>query len=427
MVTDFEPIAENKSVTFYRPVSIPYGFFALGHYNEPTRNNLRGAYVLVARDNTSRDSPRPALKLPLDYNLIWMSLKERVYVWEPLPPVGYRALGFVVTICSNVGYHIEPDVQLVRCVREDLTLDAQHLVATNSTLTTHSKGVSVNPSFFFCGMDISCGDVLNLCCLKNSNLGATMPNLEQVKALIHHYGPTVYFHPDDVYLPSSVPWYFENSYSDDFKHGCLETAEVYVLVRPATGGAFTDIIMLICFPYAGLDTVTLKLFNLNIEMINKKAGEEVGHWEYFALRISNFDGQLWRVYLPDHSGNKLVEATCLEFIEGSNKPIIYSSKFRHASFPNAGTYIQGRLTNFGIGVKDEVAKSDMFIDTSKKYKIVVAEYLGDGAVVEPEWMRDVRHRSMLIQWTCFLYEFTGTSRDVLFNYLVHKHSMELTV
>ncbi|GJZ45604.1 retrovirus-related pol polyprotein from transposon TNT 1-94, partial [Tanacetum coccineum] len=158
MVRDFEPIWSstldgNKGVTFYKPVSIPYGFFALGHYNEPTHEQLRGAYVLVARDTTTRDSPRPPLKLPLDYNLISISLKEKVFVWEPIPPVGYRALGFVVTTCSNVGYQIEPDVQLVRCVQEDLTLDAQHLVATNCTLTTRSKGVSVNPSFFLIVME----------------------------------------------------------------------------------------------------------------------------------------------------------------------------------------------------------------------------------------------------------------------------------
>ncbi|GKC77436.1 putative vacuolar protein sorting-associated protein 62, partial [Tanacetum coccineum] len=218
---------------------------------------------------------------------------EKVFVWEPIPHVGYRALGFVVTTCSNVGYQIEPDVQLVRCFCKPI---------------------------IFSGANINCGDVLNLRYLKNSNLEATMPNLEQVKALIHHYGPTVYFHPDEVYLPSSVPWYFKNFSEEGVKHGCLKTAEVYVQVKPAIGGAFTDIDMLIFFLYVRLDTFSLKPFNLNIEMMNKKAGEKAGeyvvHWDHFTLRISNFDSQLWRVNFPDHSGKKLVEATCLEFIQG---------------------------------------------------------------------------------------------------------------
>ncbi|PWA52781.1 hypothetical protein CTI12_AA451130 [Artemisia annua] len=126
--------------------------------------------------------------------------------------------------------------------------------------------------------------------------------------------------------------------------------------------------------------------------MNKKVGEHVGHWERFTLRISNFDSHLWMVYFPflRESGKSGVEASCLEFVEGTNKPIVYSSKFRHASFPKAGLYIQGGPTKLGIGVMDHVGKSDMFIDASKKYQIIGAEYLGDGVVVEPGWMRELR-------------------------------------
>lgn len=64
-----------------------------------------------------------------------------------------------------------------------------------------------------------------------------MPVLEQIKVLIHHYGPTVYFHPHKVYLSSSVPWFLENLSQNGndhtfFKHGCLKTAEVNVQVKP---------------------------------------------------------------------------------------------------------------------------------------------------------------------------------------------------
>ena len=53
--------------------------------------------------------------------------------------------------------------------------------------------------------------MVDIACLKNldSTLHA-MPNLNQIHALIKHYGPTLYFHPDETYLPSSVQWFFEN-------------------------------------------------------------------------------------------------------------------------------------------------------------------------------------------------------------------------
>lgn len=103
-----------------------------------------------------------------------------------------------------------------------------------------------------------------------------MSNLEQVKELIHHYGPTVYFHPDEVYLPSSVPWFLknENSYAL-VKHGNLESAEVYIHVKPASSGTFTDIDMWMFDPFTGPVTFTVaKLLNLNI-----KTNKHLGYWE----------------------------------------------------------------------------------------------------------------------------------------------------
>nr|GEX12560.1 uncharacterized mitochondrial protein AtMg00810-like [Tanacetum cinerariifolium] len=84
------------------------------------------------------------------------------------------------------------------------------------------------------------------------------------------------------------------------KHSCLETAE-------------------------GPGTSTLKIFNRNIDMMDQKKGDHVDHWEHFTLRISNFNGQLWRV---------------------------------HTSFPNTGMYIQGGWTMLGKGVKDDMMLPD---------------------------------------------------------------------
>ncbi|KAL4557536.1 hypothetical protein LXL04_035717 [Taraxacum kok-saghyz] len=436
IVKDFEFISsytpkksKTSGVTFYKPVSIPDGFFTFGHYCQPTDKQLRG-YVIVARDTQNTDTQSPPLKSPLGYDLIWSS--NSVYVWKPISANGYRALGFVVTIDAD-----EPDLEKVRCVRDDLTencLIDDGILDTSSNLQVWNtkaiktgmfcKGVTVGT--FFCSTDSVDNDDINICCLRNMDPKLEgMPNLDQVKALIDHYGPTVYFHPDEAYLPSSVPWFFANGAllykkgksdgrsidlggsnlpqggkndgefwldlpEDDnantfVKNGNLESADLYVHVKPALGGTFTDIAMWIFCPFNGAVTFTIELLNLNIEM--NKVGEHVGDWEHFTLRISNFDGELLSVYFSEHSGGEWVDASELEFIEG-NKPIVYSSKHGHASFPNAGTYIQGS-TKLGIGVKNDVAASDMFIDSSKRYEIMAAEYLG-GVVEEPDWLQYMR-------------------------------------
>jgi hypothetical protein len=37
-----------------------------------------------------------------------------------------------------------------------------------------------------------------------------MLNHDQIHALIHHYGPTVFFHLEKLFLPSSDSWLFKN-------------------------------------------------------------------------------------------------------------------------------------------------------------------------------------------------------------------------
>ncbi|CAJ1976269.1 unnamed protein product [Sphenostylis stenocarpa] len=424
--------------TFYRPLEIPEGFFCLGHYCQSNDQPLRG-YVLVAHETNASVLESPALEKPLGYSLIWSmdSHDECVYFWLPNPPIGYKAMGIVVTSSSN-----EPAVEEVRCVRGDLTETCE---TSDLLLTVKSKyaknafqvwntqpcdrgmlatGVSVGT--FFCGSAyFDSEQVVDISCLKNldSSLSA-MPNKNQIHALIQHYGPTVYFHPDEKYLPSSVQWFFKNgavlyaagsskgkaidyegtnlpsggtndgAFWIDFptdedarnnlKKGNIESAELYVHVKPALGGAFTDIVMWVFCPFNG--PATLKVALMNIEM--NKVGEHVGDWEHFTLRISNFSGELWSVFFSQHSGGHWVNAFDLEFIKG-NKSIVYSSKDGHASFPHPGTYLQG-LSKLGIGVRNDAARSKFIVDSSIKYQVVAAEYLGEGVITEPCWLQYMR-------------------------------------
>ncbi|KAJ8441167.1 hypothetical protein Cgig2_024896 [Carnegiea gigantea] len=477
-VTTFESIwtytptrGKEKGITFYEPTGIPEGFFCLGHYCQSNDNPLRG-YVLVARavdetksklhqnlesshppnnddnDKCAKDpsiarfgdlSNLSALEKPLNYMLVWSSDAEHGgtgFIWLPNPPIGYRATGFLVTHTPE-----EPSVNDIRCVRSDLTENCEAcdvIVEGGSNLFKSpfwvwktrpcqrgmfGSGVSIG-TFFFSTYETCKDDVLSTRCLKNQDHTLhAMPNSDQVHALISHYGPTVYFHPDEIYLPSSVQWFFDNGAllykngesegkridskgsvlpkggindgefwldlpkdgqkSKCVKCGNLESAELYVHVKPALGGTFTDIVMWVFCPFNGPATLKLPLKDLSLSRV----GEHVSDWEHFTLRVSNFNGELWSMYFSQHSGGEWVDASNLEYITG-NKPIVYSSKDGHSSFPHPGTYLLGPY-KLGVGVRNDVAKSKFFVDSSTKYEIVAAEYLGD-AIKEPCWLQFMR-------------------------------------
>lgn len=428
-----------NGVGFYKPVGVPSGYFSLGHYCQSNDKPLRG-FVLAARE-VAKPEP-PALLKPLDYTLVW-SLddggEENVhgygYFWLPQAPEGYKALGFVVTNKPD-----KPELEEVRCVRADLTdrCESHHLILDMTSKFSqlpfgvwntrprhrgmNGKGVLVGT--FFGSSDWSSPEELSIACLKNLNSDLHgMPNLDQIHALVRHYGPTLFFHPDEVYLPSSVSWFFDNSAllykkeesisenidgegsnlpaggkndgkywidlpSNDsekrVKNGNLESSKLYVHVKPALGGTFTDIAMWVFCPFNGPATLKVGMMNISLS----KIGQHVGDWEHFTLRVSNFTGELWRIYFSQHSGGEWVDVTDLEFIEG-NKAIVYSSKSGHASYPHPGMYLQGS-SKLGMGIRNDAARSKFYVDSSERYEIVAAEYLGDGAVSEPCWLQFMR-------------------------------------
>ncbi|GKC10689.1 putative vacuolar protein sorting-associated protein 62 [Tanacetum coccineum] len=196
----------------------------------------------------------------------------------------------------------------------------------------------------------------------NPNVEA-MPNLEQIEALNDHYGPTVYFHPDEAYLPSSVlgvaiqvgfglagsGWQVgfrvgseiatPNQYRGFFENGALlfrkgkdtgmsiDSDESILPQGEKNDGQFwMDLPDEDDTVKNGIIvknvTFTIEFLNLNIEM--NRVGEHVGDWEHYTLRVSNFDGELWSIYFSEHNSGEWVDASNVEFIEG-NKPIDYSS------------------------------------------------------------------------------------------------------
>lgn len=443
--------------TFFRPSSIPAGFFPLGCYAQTNAAPLFG-WVLVARDiGPSVTGVPPSLAEPVDYSLVWSSSSDAnkkklkqdgagsCYLWLPVPPEGYHPVGLLVTTSPE-----KPSLGDVRCVRDDLTDECEPETAVWSTpaaggvnlnmqaLRPKNRGVSspgVRVGTF--GVD----GVTTLRCLKNvgPTLTAAMPSLEQITALAKEYAPIMCFHPKETYLPCSVDWFFSNGAllydrsetlspspvkpdgsnlplggsndgaywidlptdaagRDRLKRGDLGSASLYLHVKPMLGGTFTDLAAWVFYPFNGPGT--LKLGAVDIPL--GRTGEHVGDWEHVTLRVSNLTGELWRVYFSQHSSGLWVDASQVEFAPGppNNRPVAYASRSGHAFYPHPGLVLQGSAA-LGVGIRNDTATDGPRVDAADEGRMVVVavDHLPAGKVPEPAWVEYFREWGPKITYT----------------------------
>nr|GLL40838.1 uncharacterized protein LOC109181809 isoform X1 [Ipomoea trifida] len=420
----------DSGATFFEPSAIPDGFFMLGTYAQPNNMPLYG-WVLVGKDVTG-NTTGGSLKKPTDYDLVWSSegnAKAKQdspgYIWVPKPAEGYEAVGYVVTASPQ-----KPSVDRIRCVRSDFTnvSEIQDLIWGVDGFNVYSarpkdRGIQAPgvPTGAFVAQTNPNSSVL-LPCLKNSNKNlSAMPSSSQIEALMKAYGPMVYFHPNEAFFPSSVAWFFQNgallytkgnesrgvavdpsgsnlpqggsndggywldlptSDPERVKKGNIQNASAYVHVKPMLGGTFTDMAVWLFYPFNGAAKAKLEFVTLPLG----KIGEHVGDWEHVTLRISNFNGELKSVYFSEHSRGIWVSASQLEYLNGTNKPVVYSSLHGHAAYSSPGQNLQG---SGDIGIRNDTAKGGMSMDTGLKFSVVSAEYLGKD-IVEPPWLNYAR-------------------------------------
>ncbi|KAL6129692.1 hypothetical protein ACLB2K_073041 [Fragaria x ananassa] len=432
---------DNIGATFFEPSSLPQGFYMLGCYSQPNNKPLFGWTLAAKAEDDQPSSPSPALQQPVDYTLVWSSESVKMkkdgdgYVWLPTAPEGYAAMGHVVTSSPE-----KPPLDKIRCVGTYLTDQCQAAdswiwgppgAASDGfnvySLTPIDRGIQargVPVGTFLARNGQASSNDNNIACLKNTNTqpNTYMPNQSQIDALLQAYAPFIYFHPDEVYLPSSVGWFFTNGallYNKDqeqnpvpieptganlpqggsndgaywldlpvdqggkdrVKKGDLPDAEANLHIKPMLGSTFTDIAIWIFYPFNGPARAKVQFFNVSLG----KIGEHVGDWEHVTLRVSNFTGQLWSVYFSQHSKGIWVDASALEFQDG-NKPVTYASLHGHAFYPKPGLVLQG---SGGIGIRNDTAKSKMVMDSGLRPSIMAAEYLGK-AIIEPPWLNYCR-------------------------------------
>ena len=368
------------------------------------------------------DTPSsPALKSPSDFRLIWKSStwtgkqSGNAWVWLPVAPEGYSALGYVVTNTEE-----EPSASEVTCVRTDLTdtlaVDTKFFSTSGPEIpfpfTIWStrpavRGVSapgVNVGSFFCARSEEPENPLPIACLKNLGFKLDyMPTMAQVEAIQGFFGPTVVFHPAEEFLPSSVAWCFdagamlhskdssippvriksdgsnlpqgstndgafwidlpEDETRDSVKKGKLETAKVHIHVKPLYGATYTDLQSWLYYPFNGPSTAKVK--NMNIPL--GRLGEHVSDWEHYTLRVSNFTGEMEAIYFSQHSKGQWVKIWDLEF-NANNKAFVYVAKSGHPCYPHQGDHLQGDEKR-GLGLRNDTALSTILLDSSEKFQV----------------------------------------------------------
>ena len=437
--------------SFYEPTDIPRGFHLLGHFCKV--NNFKAVFsaVLVAKD-TTRNLFNSALKSPIDYTLIWTSkgldLGQNVdgYVWLPIAPVGYKAIGHIVTTSPK-----KPSLHKVMCVRSDLTdltqVDERIWGSSNINLYTtkprSTNGLSVPTGTF---LALSGSNRHKLACLKmiKSDSTSAQPNPQQIQAMIDTYAPLVYFHPNEEFFPSSVEWFFENgaklyqlgkdpspvfkngenlpnkgsvddahldlpsdeSEKDRVKKGSLPDASAYIHVKSVLGGTFTDLAIWLYYPFNGGAKFQLGPFTIPLG----KLGEHVGDWEHITLRIENYSGKLTQIYLSQHAKGVWVDASEFEFINGT-RPVVYASLHGHSHYkaPNknthwaageldsgdkqmlmdsfTATYPRKSFFHWGFGLRDDTDKGGNVLDIAAKSSYQVsATYNNSGYSMPPYWL-----------------------------------------
>ncbi|EPE33780.1 hypothetical protein GLAREA_06793 [Glarea lozoyensis ATCC 20868] len=254
-----------------------------------------------------------------------------------------------------------------------------------------------------------------------------------IEAAIQKYGPVIYTHPEDQYLPCSVEWFLTHctlveskapgsktvhpletqlptgpkegtrwylDIEDSVKPGNMESAKAYVNVFWDGKLPYTDLQFWVFSAYNGHGTAKFdslvfnkveRTGNVNLAPL----GEHVGDWEYVGIRVDNTTQELIAIILSEHGKNIVFDKAAITksfTFQDTTHPIIYSSLNGHANFPSIGpNYTEHRKVlgiPFGLefNLLNTTAAGGPSINTSLKYQLVNAPYLTEDKVVSPAWV-----------------------------------------
>jgi len=217
----------NSFAAFYNPV-LPPGYYSLGSYaeaiTESTNAPSPAGFMLVAKD-----LGEGALAKPLDYLNLWNSTGQLFEpagsFWQPIPPSGYVCLGVVAQSGHN-----KPDLDEIRCVRQDLTVAGQAGSAVwNSSFRCGAFGICGREAEFgarqVIAQDpyaISTGAFVGSAsttvppsgpfrCLDARRVKGAADSLwklgsQDVTLLVEKYGPQLQLEPGEIFLPDDAEY-----------------------------------------------------------------------------------------------------------------------------------------------------------------------------------------------------------------------------
>ncbi|CAI9266070.1 unnamed protein product [Lactuca saligna] len=301
--------SNDTDITVFEPSPIPDGFFLLGCYCQSNDTPLFG-WILAGKDVSGG-----TLVNPVDYTLVWSS-KDSCYIWLPTPPEGYKSVGYAITTSPE-----KPSLDKIRCVRADLTEEPETdaLLWGSDDVSVYglrpkvrgrqAQGVShkLMPLFKNTLQDSTFTLKKPTCLLQQHGISptgfnCTTPERNQTPIPVESTGSN---------LPqggSNDGTYWLDLPDDEtdrerVKKGDLQNGEAYIHVKPMLGATFTDLAIWLFYPFNGPSTAKFGLVDIPLGRI----GEHIGDWEHVTLRISNFDGVLYRVYFAQHSGGTWVD------------------------------------------------------------------------------------------------------------------------
>lgn len=147
---DFEFLYDDRGTNATNSLSIwraklPAGYVRLGDFAHSSRSKP-GTALFIAKEK-----PR-VMARPVDYRLVYKDTGSggsyQLSIWEPVPPEGFQALGYIA-----VQGHSKPSLELVRVIHEDFIRKTGTRVLWQNKKTGASQDMSILQSegFFHSG------------------------------------------------------------------------------------------------------------------------------------------------------------------------------------------------------------------------------------------------------------------------------------
>ncbi|KAI4963433.1 hypothetical protein ZWY2020_014107 [Hordeum vulgare] len=438
------------SATFYRPQGVPEGFTVLGHYCQPNSRRLHG-HLLVARAADPPAPPRSRLSARRGTaKLVWAFHatggagtsrnagpcsgygRSDAYFWLPVPPERYRALRSSsprapASRRSTRWAASRRPHRRVRAARlaappaahaADVRVARQGLRRARREAALpgmREKGISAGT--FWCAATDGCSSPTpseqGLACLKNVDLDlSAMPTLEQSARRDPALRPrststrkrrsTPKVQPPGRRLERREYWMdipADSKRRQAILRGDIERG-LYAHVKPAMGGTCTDVAMWVFCPFNG--PARLKLGPINLPL--RTTGQHVGDWGTSRSGSATSPASSWPSTTRSTAGQ--VGGRGQAGVRGREQAggVLVPEQARELP---ARRRVPAGLGGARVRILNEAARSKLSVDSSVKYR-VVAEYLGDGVVVEPQWLQFMR------EWgpTVIYRSRTGTERMV---------------